>query len=59
MTFLEEKEPAPSLALITTAVAIVAAVAFGGLWAMNHAASAASETVTQQSAPAAPVEGNI
>ena len=58
MTILEERNPGPSLTLIATFVAIVTAVAFGGMFAYSNATD--STTGTEQATPAAPVEtGNI
>jgi hypothetical protein len=55
MSLLEEREPTPSLALIATAVAVVAALAFGGVWAFANASHA---EVSHQTPASAPVEGN-
>lgn len=57
MSLLEEKTQSPSLALISTFVAVITAFAFGGVYAFYHASSS---TITHQAAPvSAPVEGNI
>lgn len=57
MSLLEEKEPTPSLALIAAFVAVLTALAFGGVWAFYHTST--STVSHQPGAPmAAPVEGN-